>query len=131
MRGDKQVRKTAKILLQLSMEQGEVVSERVAAVLRSLEAHPPRDYAAVLRDYHRLVSHELARGLAVVEHAGPLSPETLRAVEESFSALYGRKITALGRENPALIAGLRIRVDSDVHDTSAAHHLHELARAAC
>ncbi len=130
MRGSKQIRNTAKKLLQMSLENGEVSAERVSAVLNSLKAHPPRQYKAVLRGYLSLIRRELALSQAVVEHAGPLSGEILQSVESAFSSIYGRSVTAVAKDNPDLIAGLRIRVGSDVYDASIAQRLHELARAA-
>lgn len=130
MRGNKQIRKTAKTLLQLTLKDGEVSAERVQAVLKALESHPPRNYRAVLRDFLHLVRKHVERSQAIVEYAGPLPADLINEVEASFSARYARPITAVPRENPALIAGVRIRVASDVYDSSVANHLHELAKAA-
>ena len=130
MRGNKKNRNTAKILFQMSLENGEITAERVSAVLKGLEAHPPRQHKEVLREYLLLVRRELARSQAVVEHAGPLSSELLKSLESSLSSIHGREVTAVSKENPDLIAGFRIRIGSDVYDGSIAHQLHELARAA-
>lgn len=130
MRGNKQIRKTARTLLQLSLKDGELSSDRVEAVLKAIQTHPPRRYRQVLRDYLYLVRKHVERSQAVVEYAGPLPADLINQVEASFSARYARPVTAVARENPSLIAGVRIRIASDVYDSSIANHLNELAKAA-
>jgi F-type H+-transporting ATPase subunit delta len=129
MRGNKQIRKTARTLLQLSLKEGEVSGERVQAVLKSLQAHPPRNYRPVLREYLYQVRKHVERSQAIVEYAGPLPANLINEIEASFSARYARPITAIPSENPELIAGVRIRIGSDVYDSSVANHLQELAKA--
>lgn len=130
MRGNKQIRKTARAILQLSLKDGELDAERAGAVLKALEAHPPRHYRSVLREYQNQVRKHVERSQALVEYAGPLPSNLINNIEASFSARYARPITAIPRENPELIAGVRIRIGSDVYDSSIANHLQELAKAA-
>ena len=129
MRGNKQIRKIARDLLQLSLKDGEVSEERVQAVLNAIDARPPRNYRQVLREYLNQVRKYIAQSQAIVEYAGPLPANLINDIEASFSARYARPITAVSKENPALIAGVRIRIGSDVYDSSVANHLHELAKA--
>jgi len=130
MRGNKQIRKIGKTLVQLSLKDGDVSAERVQAVLKALEGHPPRNYRAVLREFQTQLRKQIERSQAIVEYAGPLPANLINNVEASFSARYARPITAVPRENPDLIAGVRIRVGSDVYDSSIQNHLQELAKAA-
>lgn len=129
MRGNKKIRAIAKTLLQLSMKDEEVASDRVTAVLQALEARPPRNFKAVLREYLRLVRKQIERSQARVEFAGALPPGLINSIEASLSAHYGRPITAVTEENRNLIAGWRIRVGSDVYDASISNRLHQLAKS--
>lgn len=129
MRGNDKIRQTAKTLLGLSMEEDQVSSERVTAVLRALDARPPRHYRPVLREYLRLVRKQVERNQARVQYAGPLPPDLINNIEASLSAYYGRPITATAEEHQDLIAGLRIHVASDVYDSSIRNHLNQMARA--
>jgi F-type H+-transporting ATPase subunit delta len=123
----KQSLQLARQLFQLSVVDGVLSTGRVEGVLAYLEAHPPADPLATLRAYHRLVAAELARGLAVVEHAGDVSEFTLQNVAAALSARYGRPIASVSRPDPALVAGLRVRVGDDVYESSIAGHLADLA----
>lgn len=129
MRGDKKIRQIAKTLLQLSLEDDEVSPERVTAVLKALEARPPRNFKAVLREYLSLVRKQIERGQAIVEYAGALPPDLINSIEASLSAHYGRPINAVTEENKSLIAGWRIRVGSDVYDSSIVNRLDRLAQS--
>lgn len=125
----KKIRETAKTLLQLSLKDEEVSAERVEAVLQALKARPPRNYKTVLREYLRLVRKQLARNQAVVEYAGALPPDLVNEIEASLSAQYGRPITAVLKENMELIAGWRIRVASDLYDSSILNRLNQLDKS--
>src|SRR5512144_3179258 len=104
----KQVRDLARRYLRLSLVDGAVSDERVAGVLAYVEKHRPAHATAVLKAYSRLVAAEIARGQAVVEHAGPIQPAALGAIASSLTARYRRPVTSVARRNDALLAGLRI-----------------------
>ena len=127
MRASKQSESLARGLFRLSVENGQVSAERVSAVLAHLSAHPPRQPLAVLRRYERLVAEQLARNTAVVEHGGPVPDGLLPNLSQSFTRKYGRPVAARAQANPALIAGLRIRVGDDVYESSIAGQLATLA----
>ena len=77
--GTKQIQQLARQLFRLSVVDGAVSAERVAGVLDYVEKHRPAHTTAVLKAYQRLIATEIARGQAVVEHAGPLDPAMLPA----------------------------------------------------
>jgi F-type H+-transporting ATPase subunit delta len=98
-------------------------------VLEYVEKHRPAHATAVLKAYHRLVAAEIARGQAVVEHAGPITPGVLAAIESSMTKRYGRKVTPVTQPNDKLLAGMRVRVGDDVYESSVAGQLAHLAGA--
>ncbi|HVU18844.1 MAG TPA: F0F1 ATP synthase subunit delta [Candidatus Didemnitutus sp.] len=126
MAADKQTRLLAKQLFKLSLVDGAVASDRVAGVLGWVEKHQPRHPLSLLRTYHRYVAAELARSHAVVEHCGPLAEGILRQIEAAMTKKYRRPVSAEARANPALLAGLRIRIGCDVYEASAAGQLSRL-----
>lgn len=127
--GTKQVQQLARQFLKLSLLDGALSAERVAGVLQYIEKHRPAHSLAVLRTYQRLVAAEVARGQAVVEHAGPVSEATLAQIAETMSRRYARKVTSVARRNDALLAGLRVRVGDDVYESSVAGQLTALRLA--
>lgn len=127
--GKKQVQQLARQLFKMSVVDGALSPERVSGVLEYVEKHRPRNLVAVLRAYQRLVTAEVARSRAVVEHAGPINDSVLAAVAASMTKKYSRKVTAVAKPNASLLAGLRIRVGDDTYESSVASQLATLASA--
>jgi F-type H+-transporting ATPase subunit delta len=125
----RQVQQLARQLFKLSLVDGEVSADRVAGVLEYVEKNRPAHPVAVLRAYQGLVAAEVARGQAVVEHAGPLAAGVLEAITASMARRYGRRISGTTRRNDALLAGVRVRVGDDVFESSVSGQLEQLARS--
>ena len=127
MRGSKQTQQLARQLFQLSLVEGQLSAERVAGVLAYIEKHATEKPLVLLRAYQNLVRQEVARGLAVVEHAGPLAADLLPTLEGALSQRYQRPVTAQAQANPDLLAGVRVRIGDDVYESSIAAQLAALA----
>ena len=127
MAADKQTRLLAKQLFKLSVVNGVVSPEQVAGVLGWVEKHSPRRPVAVLKAYHHRITIELAKSHAEVEHAGPINDSTLKSIEAAMTKKYQRPVAASAKANPSLLAGLRIRVGSDVYESSVAGQLAHLS----
>lgn len=127
MAADKQTKLLAKQLFKLSLVHGAVSPEQVTGVLGWVEQHSPRRPVALLKAYHHRIAIELAKSRAEVEHAGPVSDATLRQIETAMSKRYSRPVTASARPNAKLLAGLRVRVGSDVYESSVAGQLATLS----
>lgn len=127
MADKKQLKDFAKKLVTMSLDaDGQPSSERVSAVLEALAQEPPRGYKQLLKLYSKYLEVEIARGTARVEYAGPLPEGEVAAIEKKFTELYNRKIVAQAKENPKLIAGVRVTVGDDVYDASVATRLAQL-----
>lgn len=127
MAADKQTKLLAKQLFKLSVVNGVVSPEQVAGVLGWIEKTSPRRPVALLKAYHHRIALELAKSRAEVEHAGPVTDATLKMIEGAMSQRYKRVITTQARPNAALLAGLRVRVGSDVYESSVAGQLAALS----
>ena len=123
----KQAQQLARRLFKLSLVDGLVSPELVTGVLEYVEKHQPANPAMVLKAYHRLIALELAKSRALVEHAGSLGDPVLRSIATVMTQKYHRPIAAVARPNPALLAGLRVRVGDDIYDASVAGQLATLA----
>lgn len=127
MAADKQTKLLAKQLFKLSVVNGEVSADRVAGVLGWIEKTQPRHPLALLQLYHRHIANEVAKSRAVVEHAGQVGAATLASIEAAMTKKYARKVTAVAQPNAALLAGLRVRIGSDIYESSVAGQLAALS----
>ena len=125
----KQIQQLARQFFKLSIVNGEVSGERVAGILQYIEKHRPANSVAVLKAYQRLISSEIARTEARIEHAGPADSSLLAQIATAMTNKYSRRITSVARRNDALLAGLRVRVGDDVYESSVAGQLATLASA--
>jgi len=123
----KQAQQLARRFFKLSLADGVVSPERVAGVLAYIEKYRPAKPAKVLAAYRRLIAAELAKSQARVEHAGSVADAILKSIATAMTRKYGRPIAATAQPNPALIAGLRVRVGDDVYESSVAGQLAALA----
>ena len=119
----------AREFFKLSLVDGVVNADRVAGVLAYVEKHRPARTTAVLQAYQRLIAAEVARGQAVIEHAGPITPAVLNSIEAAMTKKYGRRIAPVTTPNDQLLAGFRVRVGDDVYESSVAGQLAALASA--
>lgn len=127
--GKKQIQQLSRQFFKLSFVNGELSADRVAGVLEYVEKHRPPQALAALKAYQRLIAAEVARGQALVEHAGPVNEAVLANIATSMSRRYGRRITSVPRRDDSLLAGLRVRVGDDVYESSVAGQLAALAAA--
>jgi F-type H+-transporting ATPase subunit delta len=125
--GNKQVQQLARQFYKLSFANGVISAERVAGVLEYVEKHRPANSMALLKAYHRLIAAEVARGQAVIEHAGPIESGALTAIAAAMARKYGRPVSAVERRNDALLAGVRVRIGDDLYESSVAGQLATLA----
>lgn len=127
--GNKQVQQLARQLFKMSVIDGELSVDRVTGVLQYVEKHRPAHSLALLKVYQRLVAAEIARGQAVVEHAGAINDSILAGITAVMTARYRRRVASVSRRNDSLLAGLRVRVGDDVFESSVASQLAQLASA--
>jgi len=127
MQRDKKITQFVKKLVRMSKDGGVVTEARVGEVLSALKQARPRHLGRILKTYLRYIQREVAAQTALVSTPGDLSPEALQAIATHYSKIYGRTIQGATRQDPSLIAGVRVRVGDDVYDASVAGRLKRLA----
>ena len=118
MTTSKQARREAQQLFRSCLVSGLLNGERVRRVVLQVIAAKPRGYLAILSHFKRLVKLDLERRSARIESAVPLTAELQASVENNLARLYGAGLNLSFAQNPALIGGLRIKVGSDVYDST-------------
>ncbi|MEZ0215932.1 MAG: F0F1 ATP synthase subunit delta [Rariglobus sp.] len=127
--GKPQIQQLARQLFKLSFVDGRLSSEQVAGVLGYVEKAHAANALAILKAYQRLVAVEVAKGSAIVEHSGPVADNVLASIAASLSKRYNRPVTATAKANPALLAGLRVRIGDDLYESSVSGQLAVLSAA--
>jgi F-type H+-transporting ATPase subunit delta len=126
MKINKETRQLSKELLRASFVDGKLDSGRVSSLLKSLVEKKPRHYIQVLEAYKRLLRLEVEKRTATIETATELGPDASQKIVENLKRRYGTDLTANFVVNPELLGGMRIRVGSDVWDSSVRNRLHRL-----
>jgi F-type H+-transporting ATPase subunit delta len=98
--GTKQVQQLARQFFKLSIVDGKLAADRVAGVLEYIEKHRPAHTLAVLKAYQRLIAAEVARGQAVVEHAGSVNEATLASIAAAMTKKYSLWRAKTTRSSP-------------------------------
>ena len=126
MKINKETRQLSKDLLRASFRGGQLDSGRISSLLKSLIEKKPRHYIQVLEAYRRMLRLEVEKRTATIETATELSPDAGQEMVNNLKRRYGNDLTARFVVNPELLGGMRIRVGSDVWDSSVRNRLHRL-----
>jgi F-type H+-transporting ATPase subunit delta len=126
MKINKEIRQQSKDLLRASFTDGQLDQGRVSSLVRSLLDKKPRNYLAILDNYKRLLRLEVEKRTATIESANELAPDVARDLVNNLKRRYGPDLTTRFVVNPDLLGGMRIRVGSDVWDSSVRNRLQRL-----
>ena len=126
MKINKETRQLSKELLRASIVDGKLDSSRISSLVKTLIEKKPRHYIQVLEAYQRLLRLEVEKRTAVIETATELAPDAGQKLVENLKRQYGSDLAARFVVNPELLGGMRIRVGSDVWDSSVRNRLHRL-----
>ena len=126
MKINKETRQLSKELLRASFTDGKLDSGRIASLVKSLIEKKPRNYIKVLESYKRLLRLEVEKRSATIETATALAPEAGAKIVENLKRKYGTDLAAKFVVTPELLGGMRIRVGSDVWDSSVRNRLQRL-----
>jgi F-type H+-transporting ATPase subunit delta len=126
MKINKEARQLSRQLLRSSFTDGQLDGGRIASLIKSVIATKPRHYIQVLEAYQRLVRLEVEKRTATIETATELSPDAGQQIVDNLKRKYGSDLAARFVVNPQLLGGMRIRVGSDVWDSSVRNRLQRL-----
>lgn len=117
------VRRQAKKLFRLCLANGLLDESRVRQVVARIVEARRRDCLALLVQFQRLVKLHYEEHTAEVQGSQPLSADLRRRIGDWLRSMYGTELAIQFSQNPELIAGMRVRVASDVYDGSVEHQL--------
>ncbi|CAN5535321.1 hypothetical protein BH18VER2_BH18VER2_10250 [soil metagenome] len=126
MKISKDIRRLSRNLVRSSFVEGALDRERINAVVQSIVASKPRHYIQLLENYQRLLRLEVEKRRATIESAAELDPGASREIVSGLERKYGAGVTTEFVINPALLGGVRVRVGSDVWDSSVRNRLERL-----
>ena len=126
MKISKETRQLSKELLRSSFTNGQLDDTRIRSLVKSLVETKPRHYLRALEAYKRLLRLELEKRSATIESASELSLDTATDIITNLKRKYGNQLATEFVVNPELLGGMRIRVGSDVWDSSVRNRLHRL-----
>ena len=126
MKITKEARQLSRQLFRLSLTDNRLDRAKVTSIVQTVLTQKPRHYLGALEAYQRLLRLEIAKRHAVIESAGTLSEDTSSSVLSTLKQKYGDDLTVEFKVNPDLIAGMRIRIGSDVLDGSVRSRLARL-----
>jgi len=126
MKLDKDSRKLSKQLFQASFTDGRIDKDKVATIGRQVVQSKPRNSLGLMKEYQRLIRLELESHHAVVESAAALDAATKKQLLANLHAKYGKDLTTEFKVSPELLGGLRIKIGSDVFDSSIRERLSRL-----
>ena len=118
MKISKQARREAKQLFRICLVNGLLDEARVRLAVKRVLEVKPRGYLAILSHFERLLKLDLERRSARVESAIPLPPDLQAKIQAGLTKSHGPGLNISFTQNPSLIGGLRIKVGSDVYDSS-------------
>jgi F-type H+-transporting ATPase subunit delta len=114
----KQAWRDAKQLFRVCLVDGLLDEGRVHEVVRRVAESRNRNRFKCLSYFLRLVKLDRARHTATIENATLLSADRQASIQAGLSHAYGPGLNATFTHNPELIGGMRIKVGSDVYDSS-------------
>jgi len=126
MKLNKEIRQLSRKMLQASFIDGQLDAGRITSLVDSVIAEKPRNYVDVLKNYKRLLRLEVEKRRATVETASEVDPAIRSDIIANLKTKYGNDLSPEFKVDPQLLGGMRIRVGSDVWDSSVRNRLERL-----
>lgn len=124
----KEARRKARELFDATLDgSGRPDASRTLSIADLLVKSAPRHTLQILKEFTRLVRLESAKHHAVIESATAIDDSAREAIVKSLRARDGGEVTVETKVDPSLIGGARIRLGSEVWDTSVRSRLASLS----
>ena len=128
MKITKEAQAQARHLIRLCIgPDGQLCEAPVRMIADRIAADKPRNYLALLTAFKELVRLETERHTATVTSAVPLTPGEQEAIRAKLDARHPG-LEYRWQTDPALLAGLTVKVGDDVTDASVRSRIERLAR---
>ncbi|HEY1770707.1 MAG TPA: F0F1 ATP synthase subunit delta [Chthoniobacterales bacterium] len=126
MKINKEIRQASRHLVRASFVDGALDRAKVKKIVTEIVEKKPRQYVRLLENYERLLRLEIDKHRARIESATELDKAAGERIVADLKRRYGSGLTAEFSVNPALLGGVRIRVGSDVWDSTVRNRLERL-----
>ncbi|MDQ2868316.1 MAG: F0F1 ATP synthase subunit delta [Verrucomicrobiota bacterium] len=126
MQTRKDVRQAAREMLRGSFVDGRLAEDAVRKLVNFVIEKKPRNYVKILDHYRRLLRLEIEKRHARIETASELNAQSASQLALNLSKRYGSDLSTEFVVNTSLLGGMRIRVGSDVWDSSVRNRLERL-----
>jgi F-type H+-transporting ATPase subunit delta len=126
MKLSKEARRMSRELFRASFTDSRLDEGKVRIISQKVVDSKPRHYLDILKDYHRQLRLEVDKRHALIESAADLDEGTRGQLESSLRAKYGNDLTTEFKITKELIGGLRVKIGSDVWDSSVRERLKRL-----
>jgi F-type H+-transporting ATPase subunit delta len=124
----KEARRKARELFDATLDgTGRPDAAKTLSVADLLVKSAPRHALQILKEFTRLVRLESAKHHAVIESATAIDDSAREAIVKSLRVRDGGEVTVETKVDPSLIGGARIRLGSEVWDTSVRSRLASLS----
>ena len=117
------LRRQAKKLFRFCLVNGVLDEARARQVVALIVKARRRGYLPLLVQFQHLVKLHHEEHTAEVQGTEPLSADLRGRIGGWLRSIYGAELAIQFSQNPELIAGMRVRVASDVYDGSVVHQL--------
>ncbi|MGN6369810.1 MAG: F0F1 ATP synthase subunit delta [Phycisphaerae bacterium] len=112
------IRREARRLFRFCFVEGMLQDAKVLQIAQAIRESAAHDRIALLKEFRRLVALEDVRRTATIQSATAISEELHASIQSNLERLYGKGLRMTFVEQPALIAGMRIKVGTHVFDGS-------------
>lgn len=126
MKISRQSKRAAKERFNACMDNGALSEARVRETVSELLDKKPKGYYPTLAHLVRLVRLETLRKTVTVTTAESIDDATKQTLSERLNNRYGAGLIYVYQTDPALIAGMRVQIGSDVFDGTVKGRLNRL-----
>ena len=128
MKITKEAQAQARRLMRLCMSpDGRLQEELVRLVANTLCTDKPRNYLAILKSFTDMVRMEVASHTATITTARPIEAAEMAAIRAKLDTRHNG-LNYIWQTDPALIAGMTVRVWDNVTDASVRSRIERLAK---
>ena len=129
MKVSKASQEFANRVFRLCQDSGALSESKLQKALKFLESNKPNDYRGVLIGLKRLVRLDVEKRTVNVESARELPEKDAERIKKSIAKKHGENLIYSFSLNEDLIGGLKIKVGSQVYDSSVLSKINRLSNS--